>query len=96
MLAVLATPTFEKAVKKLHATERAIVDIAVKAIALDPALGKEKIGDLAGIFVHKFTLNRQKMLLAYQLVPDKFAPVSVLLLSIGSHENFYDELKRKI
>lgn len=66
----------------------------MKAVANDPTIGEEKKGDLAGIFVHKFKMNKQEILLAYQLHPTKFQPISVLLLSLGSHENFYAELKR--
>ena len=94
LLEVLVTPTFAKAVKKLHAKDKTAVDKAVKAVASDPAIGDEKKGDLAGIFVYKFKINKQDILLAYQLHPTKFQPVSVLLLSLGSHENFYTELKR--
>ena len=95
MLEVLVTPTFAKALKKLHPKQKMVVDEAVKAIATDPTIGEEKKGDLAAIFVHKFKLNKQEVLLAYQLRPNRIAPVSVLLLSIGSHENFYTELKRQ-
>nr|WP_315397271.1 type II toxin-antitoxin system RelE/ParE family toxin [uncultured Duganella sp.] len=94
VLEVLVTPTFAKAVKKLHSKDKSVVDKAVKAVANDPAIGEEKKGDLAGIFVHKFKLNKQEILLAYQLRPTKLQPVSVVLLSLGSHENFYAELKR--
>lgn len=94
MLAILVTPTFARAIKKLHSKEKIVVDKAVKAIASDPSIGEEKKGDLAGVFVHKFKINKQEVLLAYQLDPDKTSPVSVLLFSIGSHENFYTELKR--
>lgn len=78
----------------MHAKDKIVVDKAVKAIACDPSIGEEKKGDLVGIFVYKFKINKQEVLLAYQLHPDKFSPVSVLLFSIGSHENFYTELKR--
>lgn len=94
MLAILITPTFARAIKKLHVKDKLIVDRAVKAIASDPFIGEEKKGDLAGILVHKFKINKQEVLLAYQLHPDKISPLSVLLLSLGSHENFYTELKR--
>lgn len=94
VLEILVTPTFAKAVKKLHVKDKAVVDKAVKAVASDPAIGEEKKGDLAGIFVYKFKINKQEILLAYQLHPTKLQPVSVLLLSMGSHENFYTELKR--
>lgn len=94
MLEILVTPTFAKAVKKLRSKDKMVVDKAVKAIATEPAIGEEKKGDLAGIFVHKFKLNKQEVLLAYQLYPEKLSPVSVRLLSLGSQENFYAELKR--
>lgn len=94
VLEILVTPTFAKAIKKLHAKDKTVVDKAVKSIANDPFIGEEKKGDLIGIFVHEFKINKQEVLLAYQLHPDKFKPVSVLLLSMGSHENFYSELKR--
>lgn len=94
MLAVLVTPSFARTIKKLHARDKLVVDKAVKAVANDPALGDEKKGDLAGIFVYKFKLNRQEVLLAYQLHPSKLHAISVLLLSLGAHENFYAELKR--
>jgi len=93
VLAVLVTPTFANLIKKLHAKDKIAADKAVQAIASDPSTGEEKKGDLAGIFVHKFKINKQEILLAYQLQPDKFSPVSVLH-SIGSHENFYTDLKR--
>ncbi len=49
---------------------------------------------LLGIFVYKFKINKQKILLAYRLQPDKFVPQEIALLSLGSHENFYSEMKR--
>lgn len=94
MLAILVTPTFARAIKKLHVKDKLIVDKAVKAIAGNPFIGEEKKGDLAGMLVHKFKIDKQEVLLAYQLHPDKRSPISVLLLSLGSHENFYAELKR--
>jgi mRNA-degrading endonuclease RelE of RelBE toxin-antitoxin system len=94
VLTVLVTPTFAKAIKKLHVKDRIVVDKAVKAIAGNPSIGEEKKGDLIGIFVYKFKINKQEVLLAYHLHPDKFSPASVRLLSIGAHENFYTELKR--
>jgi mRNA-degrading endonuclease RelE of RelBE toxin-antitoxin system len=96
MLEVLVTPTFAKAIKKLHAEDKVVVDKAVRAIANDPAIGEEKKGDLAGVFVYKFKINKQEVLLAYQPHPGKFRPISVLLLSMGSHENFYTELRRTV
>lgn len=90
---VTNTSSFGRAVKKLHAKDKKVVDEAVRAIASNPMIGEEKKGDLAGIFVHKFKINKQLVLLAYRPQPNKLKPEEVVLLSIGSHENFYTDLK---
>ena len=93
-LAILVTPSFARVLKKLHSQEKAVLDAAVQAVASDPTLGEEKRGDLSGVFVHKFKLNKQETLLAYRLQPDKLAPQELVLLAVGPHENFYAQLKR--
>ena len=90
---VTSTSSFARTVKKLHANDKKIVDEAVREIADNPMIGEEKKGDLAGVFVHKFKINKQLVLLAYRPEPDKVNPEEVVLLSIGSHENFYTDLK---
>ena len=89
-----STPTFDRVIKKLHAKERALVNSEISAIANNFLIGFEKKGDLAEVFVHKFKINAQEFLLAYRVKPDKVAPVTLELISIGSHENFYQKLKR--
>jgi len=73
----------------LHPNQKADVDDAVAEIVRDPAIGEAKKGDLAGVFEHKFKCNEQLMLLAYE-----YDPGTRLLLLLGSHENFYRDLKR--
>lgn len=96
MLRILDTPTFNKFVKRLFARDKKSVDDVIKKIANDPTIGIEKKGDLSGIFVYKFKMNKQEVLISYGLSPNKENPEELVLLSIGSHENFYDVLKRKI
>ncbi len=93
-LTVLVTPSFASAAKKLHPEDKAVLDAAVQAVARDPALGAEKRGDLNGVLVYKFKLNKQETLLAYRLQPDKLSPQELVLLAVGPHENFYAQLKR--
>ncbi len=93
MLKVSAVPTFLRAVKKLHANQKIVLDEAVKEIAGHLSVGEEKRGDLSGVFVHKFKMNDQEYLLAYELLPNKQAPDEVMLLALGAHENFYRNLK---
>ncbi|MEO6352305.1 MAG: type II toxin-antitoxin system RelE/ParE family toxin [Burkholderiaceae bacterium] len=80
---------FKRAYKRLHQNQKADVDDAVADTVRDPTIGEAKKGDLAGVFVHKFKCNDQLMLLAYE-----YDPGTRLLLLLGSHENFYRDLKR--
>ncbi|CAE6870283.1 hypothetical protein R69746_08733 [Paraburkholderia aspalathi] len=88
-ISIRVTPTFERAAKKLHARDKKDLDKAVREIAADPAIGVAKKGDLTGVYVHKFKINKQEVLLSYQYTASK-----IVLLSLGSHENFYRNLKR--
>ena len=87
---LLVTPTFSRAVKKLRPGQKAELDEAVRAIAENPVLGEAKVGDLAGVRVFKFRLSNQLCLLAYSQVDEE----TIKLLALGSHENFYRDLKR--
>ena len=87
---LLVTPTFSRAVKKLRPGQKAELDEAVRAIAESPVLGEAKVGDLAGVRVFKFRLSNQLCLLAYSQVDEE----TIKLLALGSHENFYRDLKR--
>jgi len=60
-------------------------------IANNPLLGEEKIGDLKGVWVYKFKVFDQQILLAYQVEKDKEA---VIFVVVGGHENFYRDLKQ--
>jgi len=93
-LKVSASPTFVRTAKKLHAKDKKVLDQAVNDVAGDPTIGEEKRGDLSGVFVYKFKLNKQEILLAYELSPNKLTPDEVVLLGVGPHENFYVQLKR--
>jgi mRNA-degrading endonuclease RelE of RelBE toxin-antitoxin system len=88
-VAVLQMPAFKRVYKKLAASHQAVVDDAVRMIVANPDIGEAKKGDLAGVYVHKFPLNRQQMLLAYE-----WDPKTRVLILLGSHENFYRDLKK--
>jgi len=94
MLAVTASPSFNRVAKKLHARDKKVLDAAIKKVLENPLTGEEKKGDLAGVFVYKFKLNNQETLLAYELRPTPQAPTEAMLLAVGPHENFYAVLKR--
>jgi hypothetical protein len=91
MRAIRTTATFRRSVKRLTARDKAALDDAVRTISEYPDRGTAKVGDLAGVRVFKFRMNRQQVLLAYEAPSGSNAHV---LLALGSHENFYRDLKR--
>ena len=66
-----------------------MLDEEVKKIAQNPEIGQDKIGSLKGVRVYKFHIEKQLFLLAYELEADMLK-----LIMIGSHENYYRDLKR--
>ncbi len=86
---VVQMPLFNRKYKKLHVQEKKEVDSAIRSIVENPNIGQEKKGDLSGIFVYKFKLNIQEMLLAYE-----WNEKTRTLVALGVHENFYRDLKR--
>jgi hypothetical protein len=89
---IFVTPLFVRSVKKLHRNAKQDLDSALGVLQGNPLLGESKIGDLSGVRVYKFSMVGQLTLLAYQY--DELTP-SITCLSLGSHENFYRDLKRK-
>ena len=65
------------------------VDEAVHKIVAEPTIGETKKGDLLGVRVYKFKINKQEILLSYRAGHDE-----LLLVALGSHENFYRDMKR--
>ena len=88
---VLQTRRFSRVYKKLHENVARDVDRAIDGIAADPDLGLRKKGDLASLYVHKFHSQNQLYLLGYTRDD---AVHLIYLQAIGSHENFYRDLKR--
>ncbi len=86
MLKLLITPTFKRSIKKFHPNKKRDLDAAIKLIMEQPLIGEYKKGDLNHIRVYKFKLAKQLALLAYTY--DKSSNC-IVLLAIGSYENFY-------
>ena len=89
---IVQTSSFKRAVKKLHKNQKQDLDKAVKAIIDNIDIGDDKIGDLSGISVHKFKMVNQLTLLAYSYEDNT---ITLTLLALGTHENFYRDLKKK-
>lgn len=86
---------FAQYVKKARRPLRLAIEDAVEIVCKTPEIGELKSGVLAGIRVYKFRFNRQEYLIAYR-VSVKRMSVAFLCIDfyqVGTHENFYDELK---
>ena len=87
---VIQANKFKKAYKKLHGNQRAQVNDALKQIIANPLIGEQKKGDLAWLRVHKCKIVNQLTLIGYSFDANQ---IILTFVSIGSHENFYDDLK---
>lgn len=88
---VLQTPTFKRAVKKLHANQKQDLNQAIRELIDEPLLGEQKKGDLHFLRVYKFKMQKQLTLLGYSY---EDGTLVLELMALGSHENFYRDLKR--
>lgn len=82
-------PLFRKFVKKQTRPFQLVIEDEVEKIIINPEMGESKKGDLMGFRVHKFSYMRLNFLIAYC-----FQEAEIVFFMIGSHENFYRELKR--
>ena len=84
------TNLFEKAYKKLHKNQLKDANEAIRKIIDNPLIGDLKKGDLSDVRVYKFKMVNQLTLIAYTY---ENTEIILTFLAIGSHENFYRDLK---
>lgn len=87
---VLQTPSFKRTVKKLHKNQKSDLDNAIRVLMDEPTIGEQKKGDLSYLRVYKFNMVNQLTLLGYGY---EDGTVTLELIALGSHENFYRDLK---
>ncbi|MDD5215622.1 MAG: type II toxin-antitoxin system RelE/ParE family toxin [Methylococcales bacterium] len=90
---VVQTRQFKQAVKKLTPKQKKELDDAVKIVMSNPYIGDQKKGDLNFLCVYKFHMNNQLTLLGYSYEDEI---VTLNLLAVGSHENFYRDIKNAL
>ncbi|MBC8348888.1 MAG: type II toxin-antitoxin system RelE/ParE family toxin [Verrucomicrobia bacterium] len=86
---IFVSSAFGRKIKKLKKREKKELDDAVLDLSNDPSVAEEKVGDLAGVSVYKFKINKQSVLLPYAYDENE-----INLLTFGCHENFYRNLKK--
>lgn len=88
---VKQTRRFGRVYKKLKKNIVTEVDKAVEVVAQNPDVGEQKKGDLSHLWVYKFRCQNQLYLLGYTREDTLRL---VYLEAVGSHENFYRDIKR--
>ena len=86
---VLQSPLFSRQKKKLHKNQIEVLDREIEKLIKNPEVGKQKKGDLKGVWIHKFKVGSQLFLLAYQWDSEVR-----YLIALNTHEGFYKSLKR--
>ncbi len=82
-------PPFRKFVKKQPMPFQLVIEDEVEKVVEDPELGVSKKGDLSDFRAHKFFYHKQTFLISYRRWESE-----IIFYTLGSHENFYRELKR--
>jgi mRNA-degrading endonuclease YafQ of YafQ-DinJ toxin-antitoxin module len=90
---LVQTRQFKQAVKKLTSKQKEELDKAIITIIDNPLIGQQKKGDLDFLWVYKFHMNNQLTLLAYSYEEQI---ITLTLLALGSHENFYRDIKSSL
>ncbi len=80
---------FKRFVKKQSRPFQLAIEDEVEKVLDNPQIGESKTGDLTGFSVHKFKFQKQEYLIAYRLSHNR-----LVFHMIGTHENFYRDLKR--
>jgi hypothetical protein len=81
-------PPFRKFVKKQTRPFQLAIEDEVEQVVQNPLSGESKKGDLVGFQIHKFFYHKQQFLMSYVIESG-----SLTFFTVGSHENFYRELK---
>ena len=77
----------------VHANQNADLDKTEQLLVQDPLLVNLQSADLVSVLVFKFKMVNQLSLLAYTYEDDV---LTLKLLALGSHENFYRDLKQSV
>lgn len=87
------TNVFARSAKRLHKNQAISLEDCIERICANPMLGEDKKGDCLGVKVYKFHMLDQLTLLAYKY---NEAREEIILLAVGSHDNFYRNLKKQL
>jgi len=86
---VTQTNKFSKSYKKLFPNQLLETNDAINEIIANPEIGEQKHGDLSWLRVYKYKCLNRLTLIGYKIEND-----SLTFVALGSHENFYRDIKK--
>lgn len=66
---------------------------SVEMIRDNPTVGQLKTGDLNGVYAYGFRYNKTEYRIAYKVEINANNTLTIIIM-VGTHENFYNELKK--
>ncbi len=75
----------------MHPNQKKALDAAIQKVLENPEANPLKSGDLSDLRVCKYSVHGSQVLLGYVYHKQEHI---INLVSVGSHENFYRDLKR--
>lgn len=95
MYSVQFAKSFLKDFRKIsHEVQRVVIDTWIPPLQRDPNLGEPFVGKrLKGYLKLKFRSKKNDYRIVYEVSKQQLI---ILLLAIGSRENFYKRLKRRL
>lgn len=88
---ILQSRSFKNKIKRFNKQNKELLDNQIHIIIDNPQIGDKKKGELRDIYVHKFKIENTQYLLSY-----RFYNEILELIMIGTHENYYRNLKTLI
>ncbi|MCD4772647.1 MAG: type II toxin-antitoxin system RelE/ParE family toxin [Bacteroidales bacterium] len=88
---ILQSRSFKNKIKRFNKQNKELLDNQIHIIIDNPQIGDKKKGELRDIYVHKFKIENTQYLLSY-----RFYNEVLELIMIGTHENYYRNLKTLI
>lgn len=89
---VFESRVFKKVMDTLDEETLRLVDDEIDKIIENPEIGTQKKGDLNYLWVHKFKIDGQELMLGYNWNEGR---LELHLLNLGPHENFYRDAKKR-
>jgi len=93
MYEVVILNSAAKQLRKLGKPVKNKIIVALERIAQNPFMGERLKGDLLELYSYHLKVTGVEYRIAYQI---KEQEIVVVVMQIGTRENFYDELKMRL